>query len=74
MKALKLMAIGNSTGVILPKEILFRLRVSRGDRLYLQETSDGIELTSYDPEVAAQLDAAERVMRERRDVLRKLAE
>ena len=74
MKALKLQAIGNSTGVILPKEVLSRLRVSRGDRLYLQETSDGIELTSYDPEVAAQLDAAERVMREQRDVLRKLAE
>ena len=44
MKALKLQAIGNSTGVILPKEVLSRLRVSRGDRLYLQETSDGIEL------------------------------
>ena len=72
--ALKLTAIGNSTGVILPKEILDRLRVSRGDSLHVVETSEGIELTPYDPEFAAQMDVAEGIMREDRDVLRKLAE
>ena len=71
---LKLTTIGNSTGVVLPKEILQRLRVDRGDTLYVVETPTGIELTAYNPDFAAQIEAAERVMREDRDVLRKLAE
>jgi len=74
MTTLKLTTVGNSTGVVLPKEILQRLRVDRGDTLYVLETPNGIELTPYSPELAAQMEAAERVMREDRDVLRKLAE
>lgn len=71
---LKITAIGNSAGVILPKELLARLRVDKGDELYALETPDGIRLTTYDPELAAQMEVAERVMREDRAVLRKLAE
>lgn len=71
---LKLTTIGNSTGVVLPKEILQRLRVDRGDTLYVVETPTGIELTPYNPDFAVQMEAAERVMREDRDVLRKLGE
>ena len=71
---LKLTTIGNSTGVVLPKEILQHLRVDRGDTLYVIETPTGIELTPYDPEFAAQMEIAEQVMREDRNVLRKLAE
>ena len=74
MNTLKLTTVGNSTGVILPREILQRLRVERGDMLYVIETPGGIELTPYNPEFAAQMEVAERVMREDRDVLRKLAE
>lgn len=74
MTTLKLTTVGNSTGVVLPKEILQRLRVDRGDTLYVLETPNGIELTPYNPDVATQMEAAERVMREDRDVLRKLAE
>ncbi len=74
MSTLKLTTVGNSTGVVLPKEILQRLRVNKGDFLYVLETPNGIELTPYDPEFAAQMEAAERVMREDRDVLKKLAE
>lgn len=74
MTKVKLTTIGNSTGVILPKEVLQRLHVGRGDTLFLLETPEGIELTPFDPEIARQLDEAERVMREDRDVLRKLAE
>ena len=59
---------------MLPKEILERLRVSKGDRLYVLETPNGIELVPYDPEFALQMETAERVMREDRNVLRKLAE
>jgi putative addiction module antidote len=71
---LKVTTIGNSTGIILPKDILERLRVSKGDSLYAVETSRGIEITPYDPDVAKQMEIAERVMREDRDALRKLAE
>lgn len=71
---LKLTKIGNSTGVILPREILDRLRVDKGDVLSVLETPSGFEITPYDPEFAAQMEMAERVMREDRDVLRKLAE
>lgn len=74
MTKVKLTTIGNSTGVVLPKDVLKRLHVDKGDTLFLLDTPDGIELTPFDPEVARQLEAAERVMREDRDVLRKLAE
>jgi putative addiction module antidote len=73
-RKLKLTAIGNSVGVILPKEILEKLRVDRGDELMVLETPDGIMLTPFDPEFARQMDVAEKIMREDRDLLRKLAE
>jgi putative addiction module antidote len=71
---LKVITIGNSTGVILPKDILEKLRVSKGDTLYAVETPNGFEITPFNSEVARQMEVAERVMREDRDVLRKLAE
>lgn len=71
---LKITTIGNSVGVVLPKEILERLRVEKGDTLYAIETPNGIELTPYDAEFAEAMAIAEKVMREDRDVLRKLAE
>jgi putative addiction module antidote len=71
---LKITAVGNSAGVILPKELLARLRVDKGDELYVLETPDGIRLTTYDPVFAAQMEVAEQVMREHRDLLRRLAE
>lgn len=71
---LKLTTIGNSTGVILPKELLEKLRVKRGDTLHVLETCKGIELVPFDEEFARQMDVAEGVMREDRDVLRRLAE
>jgi putative addiction module antidote len=73
MVALKLRDIGNSLGVTLPKEALARLKVGKGDTLYLTEAPDGYRLTPYDPEFEAQMDAARRIMKERRNVLRELA-
>jgi putative addiction module antidote len=70
---LKITTVGNSAGVILPKELLARLRLEKGHELYALETPDGIRLTTYDPELAAQMDVAEQVMRERRNLLHKLA-
>jgi putative addiction module antidote len=70
---LKITTIGNSAGVILPRELLSRLRVAKGDALYATELPDGVKLTPFDPELAGQMEVAERVMREDRNVLRKLA-
>lgn len=71
-QALKLTAIGNSLGVILPKELIAKLRVSKGDALYAVETPDGVELRAYNAEFVAQMQAAEAVMHEDRHVLRAL--
>jgi putative addiction module antidote len=71
---LKIIAVGNSAGVLLPKELLARLRVDKGDTLYVAETPDGIKLMPHDPELAAQMEVAERVMSKRRGLLRKLAD
>jgi putative addiction module antidote len=71
---LKLIPVGNSTGLILPKELLEKLRVQKGDELQVLEIPDGVELKAFDSEFARQMDVAEKVMREDRDILRKLAE
>ena len=71
---LKITTVGNSSGIILPKELLARLRLEKGDALYATELPDGIKLSPFDPKLATQMEAAERVMRRRRALLRKLAE
>ncbi|MFT4046892.1 MAG: AbrB/MazE/SpoVT family DNA-binding domain-containing protein [Solimonas sp.] len=71
---LKIIAVGNSAGLLLPKEVLARLRVDKGDTLYVAETPDGIKLMPHDPRLAAQMAVAEQVMRKRRNLLRKLAD
>lgn len=73
MLALKITTVGNSTGVVLPKEALARLRVGKGDTVYLVETKDGYKLTPYNEEVLSQVKLAEKIAREDRDVLRALA-
>jgi putative addiction module antidote len=70
---LKITTVGNSAGVILPRELLSRLRVAKGDALYATELPDGVKLTPFDPELAGQMEVAERVMRKRRTLLNKLA-
>ena len=73
MIELKLTAIGNSVGVVLPKEALARLKVSKGDTLYITETPDGYRLTPYDPAFEAQTAAARKIMKKRRAALGELA-
>ncbi len=73
MFKLKVTTVGNSTGVVLPREVLSRLKVQKGDVLYLTESPDGYKITPYDEEFSQQMEAAERVLRENRDVLRELA-
>lgn len=71
---LKITTVGNSAGVILPKDLLARLRLEKGDELHALETPDGIRLTIYDPTLAEQMEVAEQVMRSRRTLLHKLAQ
>lgn len=73
MPVLRVTKIGNSTGVVLRKEVLARLRVGKGDSLYVSEMPDGILLTPYNPEIGQQMDRAEIIMRKHKDVLRRLA-
>ncbi len=73
MTTSKIRSVGNSLGVVLPKEMIARLRVAKGDSLFVQETVDGIRLTPYDPEFQQQMEIAEMVMREDRDALRALS-
>ena len=73
MHALKLTQIGNSVGVILPREMLAKLGMAKGDTIYAVDQPDGMRLTVADPDFAAQMDVARRVMKERRAVLRELA-
>lgn len=73
MLALKLTQIGNSVGVILPKELLGLLHVEKGDALYVTESPSGITLTPYDPTVEEQLAQGREFMREYRDTFHALA-
>lgn len=73
MQTLKLTQIGNSLGIILPKEILARLKVEKGDRLFLTDAPYGFRLNNADPAFEVQMKAAEEIMRKRRDALRELA-
>jgi putative addiction module antidote len=70
----KVTTVGNSAGVVLPKEVLAKMRVQKGDSLYLRETPDGVELSAYDPEFDREMATARTVMRRYRNALRKLAE
>jgi len=70
---LKLVTIGSSTGVILPKEVLARLKIEKGDFIGLSETPSGYEISPYDPDFEKALDASRDVMRRYRNALRELA-
>jgi putative addiction module antidote len=73
MLSLKLMQIGNSVGFVLPKEAVARLKVEKGDLVFLTESPEGYRITPYDPAFEKQMQAAERIMKKRRNVLRELA-
>jgi putative addiction module antidote len=72
-KPLKLIPIGNSTGVVIPKTLLQELGVAQGDTLVVTKTPSGLELRAGDPTFEAQLEVARDVMRRRRSALRELA-
>ena len=73
MYQLKITTVGSSAGVILPKHVLEKLRVGKGDMLCLTETPDGFKITPYAKDFADAMEAAEEIMRENRDARRALA-
>ena len=73
MAVLKLIAIGNSIGMILPKELLVQLGVQKGDTLIATAEADGFKLSARAPDMEEQMVVARRIMRERVAVLRELA-
>ena len=73
MHQVKVTQIGNSLGVVLPKEVVDRLGIARGQMLSLSETTNGLELSAFDPEFEEQMRVAEEIMDRYRDTLRELA-
>lgn len=69
---LKISKIGNSLGVILPRDLLSRLKLDKGDSLFLTETPDGYRLMPYDPQFAEQMQTARELMKKRRNVVHEL--
>ncbi|HEX5235520.1 MAG TPA: AbrB/MazE/SpoVT family DNA-binding domain-containing protein [Silvibacterium sp.] len=70
----KVTTVGNSTGIVLPKELLAKLNIHKGDSLYVTETPDGVQLTPYEDEFANTMEVAEDIMGRYRDALKKLAQ
>lgn len=70
---LKVRKIGNSLGVILPREVVTNLKVGEGDNLALTQTGDGYSISPYDPEIARQVEIGKKIMRRYRNTLRELA-
>ena len=73
MTALKLTKIGTSTGAVIPKEMLLRMKVEKGDTLFAVETKDGYLLTPYDPAIAEQLEVGRDFMKDYRETFKALA-
>lgn len=74
MNSLSIRAIGNSSGVVFPKEVLGRLNCGIGDKLYIIETPNGIELTPYDPSFAKDMELVDDIIANNKNMLKKLAE
>jgi putative addiction module antidote len=73
MHILKLIQIGDSLGIILPKELLARLQLEKGDTVFLSDTPGAVTLTPNDPSLQEQLDIGREFMRENRDTFNTLA-
>jgi len=74
MLTFKVTTVGASAGVILTKEAMSRLKIQKGDTIYLTEAPDGgYRLTPYNPDFQRQMARAEQIMHDDRDILRALA-
>ena len=69
----KITTVGNSSGIVLGKEVLRKLHVEKGDELFLVETTNGYEIVAYDPEFEKQMMVAEKIRKRRKNLLRLLS-
>ena len=70
----KIISVGNSAGIVLPKETLARMNLKKGDPVYLSEVGGNLQISPYDEEFAAKMEVADQVIRRYRDAFKKLAE
>ena len=70
----KITTVGNSAGIVLPKDVLSHMNVQKGDNLYITKTPEGFQISPYDEEFAAKMEVAERVISKYKDAFRRLAE
>jgi putative addiction module antidote len=70
---LKITKIGNSMGVILPRDFLTRLKLDKGDSIFVTESPEGFRVTPYDPAFAEQMQTARALMKKRRNVTNALS-
>jgi putative addiction module antidote len=73
MHKVKLTSIGTSTGIVIPKDVLTRLNVEKGDYVYLTEGTDGITISAFDPELGEELELGRKFMAKYRETFRALA-
>jgi len=73
MLKVKITQVGNSMGILLPKEVLNKMNSEKGDTLYLVEGSEGYTITPYSPDFEEQMNAANKIMKDYRNTLHKLA-
>jgi putative addiction module antidote len=69
----KITQVGNSSGIVLGREILAKLHAERGDEVFLIETEDGYRIVSYNPEFEKQMLLAKKLLKKYRDVFHMLA-
>jgi putative addiction module antidote len=74
MLKVKITQVGNSMGILLPKEALAKMKTGKGDTLYLVEGPDGYTLTPYSQDFEEQMTAAEAALKNYRNAFRKLAQ
>jgi putative addiction module antidote len=73
MLKVKVTSVGNSMGILLPKEALNKLKVGKGDTLYLVENEEGFTITPYQQDFEMQMEAAEKVLKKYRNAFHELA-
>lgn len=73
MHSVKLAGMGTGVGLVLPPEALERMKVGKGDAVWLIETPVGYQLTAYDPAMVEQISMAQDIMQEMREALQEMS-
>ena len=73
-QTLKITTIGNSAGLVLPKELLAHFHAVKGDTLYATPCKEGVMLSAYDPQVEEEIALGQAFMNEYRETFKVLAQ